>query len=77
MDIRTNYISHKEFDNLIVMRKSKVTLTLKIPAYFGMCILDLSILLMYEIHHDYHKNKYDNIKDETADIDIKEFVFSF
>ena len=75
---KPSYISYKVFDNnLVVMRKSKVTLTLNIPPYFVMCILDLSVVLMYEFHHDYNKNKYDKIKDKTADIDIKGFVFSF
>ena len=41
-------------------RKNKVTLKLKKPAYFGMCILDLSKIFMYEFHYDYIKNKYGN-----------------
>ena len=28
--------------------------------YFGMCILKLSKVLMYEFHSDYIRNKYDN-----------------
>ena len=28
--------------------------------YSGMCILELSKVLMYEFHYDYVKNKYDN-----------------
>ena len=39
---------HKIFDNdLVTIHKSKVTLTLNKPAYVGMCILDLSKILMY------------------------------
>ena len=54
-------MSHKTFNNdLVVIRKSKVTLTLKKPAYVGMCILDLSKVWMYEFHYDYIKNKYGN-----------------
>ena len=30
------------------------------PAYFGMCILKLSKVLMYKFHCDYIKNKYSN-----------------
>ena len=46
------------FDNdLVAIRKNKVTLTLNKPAYIGMCILELSKVLMYEFHYDYIKNK--------------------
>ena len=40
-------ISYKIFDNNLVV-------------YIGMCILELSKVLMYEFHYDYIKNKYDN-----------------
>ena len=41
------------FDNdLVVIRKSKVALKLNKPAYIGMCILELSKVLMYEFHYD-------------------------
>ena len=60
MDIQTK-MSHKIFDNeLVTIRKNKVTLTLNIPAYTGMCILELSKVLMYEFNYDYIKNKYGN-----------------
>ena len=59
--LKPSYMSHKIFDNnLVAIRKSKVTLTLKKTAYIGMCILDLSKVLMYEFHYDYIKNKYGN-----------------
>ena len=36
-------MSHKIFDNdVVVIRKNKVTLALNKPAYIGMCILELS-----------------------------------
>ena len=40
--------------------KNKVTLTLNKPVYMGMCILELSKVLMYEFHYDYIKNRYSN-----------------
>ena len=52
---------HKIFDNnLVAIRKSKFPLKLNKPAYIGMCILELSKVLMYEFNYDYIKNKYDN-----------------
>ena len=54
-------MSRKIFDNnLVAIRKNKVTLTFNKPAYFGMCILELSKVLMYQLHYDYIKNKYGN-----------------
>ena len=54
-------MSRKTFGNkLVAMRKSKLALKLNKPAYIGMCILELSKILMYDFHFDYVKNKYDN-----------------
>ena len=54
-------MSRKIFDNdLVVIRKNRVTLTLNKPAYIGMCVLELSKVLMYEFHYDYIKNNYGN-----------------
>ena len=54
-------MSHKICDNnLVAIRKSKVTLTLNKPTHIGMCILKLTKVLMYEFHYDYIKNKYVN-----------------
>ena len=47
------YMSQKIFDNdSVAIRKNKVTLRLNKPACAGMCILDLSKVLMYEFHYD-------------------------
>ena len=51
---------HKIFDNnLVVIRKNKVTLKLNKPAYTGMSILELSKVLMHRFHYDSIKNRYD------------------
>ena len=48
---RSSYMSQKIFDNnLVTIRKNKVTLTLNKPAYVGMCILELSKVLMCKFH---------------------------
>ena len=53
---KPSYMFHKLFDNnLVTIRKSKLALKLSKPAYIGMCILDLSKILMYELHSDYVK----------------------
>ena len=49
-------MSHKIFDNnLVAICKSKLAFKLSKPANLGMCILDLSKILMYELHYDYIK----------------------
>ena len=48
----------KILDNdLVAIRKSKVTLILNKLAHVGMCILDQSKALTYEFHYVYIKNK--------------------
>ena len=52
-------MSHKIFDNdLVAIRKNKVTLVLNKLGYNGMCISELSKLLLYEFLYDYIKSKY-------------------
>ena len=46
---KPSYMSHKIFDNdLVAIRKSKLTLMLIKPANNGMCILELRKVLMHE-----------------------------
>ena len=58
---KPSYLSQKVFYNdLVTIRQNKVTLSPKNMlglTYVGMCILDLSKVLMYEFHYDYIKNK--------------------
>ena len=61
--LKPGYMSHKVFDNnLVAIRKSKVTLKLNKPAYIGMCILEMSKVLMYEFHYDCIKKRWQEIK---------------
>ena len=54
-------MSQKIFDNdLVAIPKSKVKLTLNKPEDVGLCILNLSKVLMYKFHCDYIKNRYGN-----------------
>ena len=53
---KPSYVSSKIFnENLMALHKVKETLTLNRPAYVGMCILDLSKMLMYDFHYNYIK----------------------
>ena len=46
MDVKTEQYVKKIFGNdLVAIRKSKITLTFNKPAYVGMCILDLNKVL--------------------------------
>ena len=72
---KRSYMSQKLFDNdLVAIRKSKVLLKLNKPAYIGMCILELSKVLMYEFNYDYIKNNYD-IKTKLLFTDTDSLIF--
>ena len=65
----------KLFDNnLVVILKSKFALKLSKLAYIGMCILELSKVLMYKFHYDYIRNKYDN-KSKLLFIDTDSLIY--
>ena len=56
---KPTYVSSKVFnENLVAVHKIKEALNLNRPAYVGMCILDLSKTLMYDLHYNYIKRKY-------------------
>ena len=54
-------MSDKIFENnLVAVRKNKITLTLNKSAYIEIYILGLSKVLMYELRYDYIKNQNGN-----------------
>ena len=58
---KPRHMSHKIFDNnLVAIRKSKLALKLNKLACIGMCILEMSKVLMYKFHYDGFKSKYYN-----------------
>ena len=58
---KPSYMSNKMFDkDLVMICKNKVTLMLNKPAYIGMWTLELSKVLMYELHYDHTEDEYDN-----------------
>ena len=59
--LKRSHMSHKILDNnLVVIRKMKVTLRLHKSPIIRMCVSELSKMLIYEIHYDYGKNKYNS-----------------
>ena len=56
---KPTYLSHKIFhENLVALHMKKNFLLLDKPSYVGMCILDLSKVLMYDFHYNFIKKKY-------------------
>ena len=58
---KPNYESRKILkDNLVSVHMKKTSLTMNKPVYLGMCILDLSKVVMFDFHYKYIKPKYGN-----------------
>ena len=56
---KPNFKSCKIFnENLVSVHMKKTSLTMIKPVYLGMCILDLSKTIMYDLHYQYIKSKY-------------------
>lgn len=61
-------------NNLVAVCERKVSLKLSKPAYFGICILGLSQLLMYALQYDYIENNYFN-KSRLLITDIDSLIY--
>ena len=56
---KPTFVSCKIFhENLVAFHMKKSFLKLDKPSYVGMCILDLSKVLMYDFHYNFIKKKY-------------------
>ena len=56
---KVNYKNTIRFsDKLLAMDMRRVKVEMNKPVYLGLCILDLSKIVMYEFHYDYMKPKY-------------------
>ena len=59
---KPTYVSCKVFhENLVAVNMKKERLKLDKPSYVGMCILDLSKVLMYDFHYNFIKEKYGDL----------------
>ena len=47
-------------ENLAIIEMRKVKVKMNKPIYLGLCILEISKIIMYEFWYDYVKNKYRN-----------------
>ena len=56
---KPNFKGRKIFnENLVSVHMKKTSLTMNKPIYLGMCILDLSKIIMFDFHYNYIKSKY-------------------
>ena len=73
--LKPSYMLHKIFDSdLVAIRRSKLALKLNKPACIGMCILEMSKVLMNKFHYEYIKNNYSN-KLNLLFIDIDSLMY--
>ena len=56
---KVNYRNSIRFSSkLLAMDMRRIKVEMNKPVYLGLCILDLSKIIMYEFHYDYMKPKY-------------------
>ena len=56
---KPNFKGRKIFsENLVSVHMKKTSLTMNKPVYLGMCILELSKIIMFDFHYNYIKSKY-------------------
>ena len=71
-----NYHTTKRFsENLLVIEMKKTKVKMNKPVYFGMSLLDVSKMLMYEFQYDYIKPKYKD-KAKLCYMDTDSFIIN-
>ena len=70
MVARPQYKQHVIYDeNMVAIQLKKTVVKLNKPRYIGMCILDLSKLVMYRYHYEFIMPKYPGAKLLFTDTD--------
>ena len=62
-------------ENLSIIEMKRVKVKMNKPIYLGLCILEISKIIMYEFWYDYVKNKYGN-KARLCFMDPDSFVIN-
>ena len=72
--VKTDHRRNK-LENLSIIEMKKIKVKMNKPIYLGLCILEISKIIMYEFWYDYVKNKYGN-KARLCYMDTDSFVIS-
>ena len=62
-------------DHLVAVERLKSELVLNRPIYVGLCVLDISKVLMYDFHYNYVKSKYPNDESKLLFTDTDSLVY--
>ena len=62
-------------ENLMDCKMGKIKVMINKPIYLGQAILDLSMIVMYEFHYDYMKQKYDSDRLELCYMDTDSLIY--
>ena len=62
-------------EHLVAVERLQSELTLNRPIYTGLCVLDLSKILMYNFHYNYVKQKYPREKSKLLFTDTDSLVY--
>ena len=67
---KPTYKSHQEIsDDMCIVERIKATVHMNKPIYLGLCVLDLSKVLMYDFYHNKLKELFPNVKLLFTDTD--------
>lgn len=75
--MQPSFINHQIFhENLVAIERKKTNLILNRPIYIGLCVLDLSKVLMYFFHYFHIKKMYPGEKSRLLFTDTDSLTYS-